>query len=76
MIITASELRKNIYRVLDDVAERGVPVQVRRHGSVISLVAEKKRSKLDNLKKRKVLTVDPESIVHMDWSKEWRPPSI
>jgi hypothetical protein len=72
MTITASRLRKNIYRMLDEVAETGVPIQIRRKGAFLRIIAEGTTDKLANLKVRKVLRCKPEEIVHLDWSGEWK----
>jgi hypothetical protein len=71
MKITASKLRENIYNILDEALETGVPVEVERKGRTLRIVPESKPSKLAKLKKRNCLVGDPESIVHMDWLKEW-----
>ena len=71
MRISASRLRENIYRVLDEALDTGVPVEVIRKDRILRIVPEKKVSKLSHLKKRNCLTGDPEDIVHMDWLKEW-----
>lgn len=75
MTITASKLRQNIYKLLDRVAKTGVPIEITRKGVRLKIIAEPVGGKLKNLKKRKLFApgVDPESIVHMDWSKEWKP---
>lgn len=74
MAITASRLRANVYKVLDDVLETGTPVEVERKGKRLRIVPVEPRSKLDRLVRRPgFLKGDPESIVHMDWSDEWRP---
>jgi len=70
MKVTASKLRENIYTILDQALE-GVPVEVVRKGKVLRITPELKPSKLSRLKKRNALVGDPESIVHMDWLKEW-----
>jgi len=72
MVITASDLRQNIYRLLDQVAETGIPIEINRRGKIVRLVSERKPGKLLNLKTRKVMNGDPESIVHLDWSSEWK----
>lgn len=77
MALTASKLRENIYRILDQVAETGKPVEISRKGKLLRIVADSSeqpnRSKLSRLKKRMgVIVGDPEDIVHMDWSKNWR----
>jgi antitoxin (DNA-binding transcriptional repressor) of toxin-antitoxin stability system len=71
MPISASALRGNVYRILDQVLETGVPVEVSRKGKLVKIVAEQRPSKLNRLKKRPYPLRDPESIVHMDWLHEW-----
>jgi hypothetical protein len=71
MPITASKLRENVYRILDEAIETGKPVEVVRKGVVLSIVPPKRASKLENLKKRPGLNCDPDDIVSIDWSKEW-----
>ncbi len=73
MVLTASKLRENIYRVLDQVLETGVPVEVRRKGRTVRIVPAEAVPKLSRLARRDFLRVDPEAIVHLDWSGEWRP---
>jgi prevent-host-death family protein len=71
MAITASKLRANIYQVLDEAAETGVPVEIIRKGTVLRIVAEKKPSKLSRLKKRTAFVGDPDDILKIDWRSEW-----
>ncbi len=73
MALKASSLRENIYRILDQVLETGVPIEVERHGKLLRIIPEEPKSKLDNLKARPYLLSDPEDLVHLDWSGEWRP---
>jgi hypothetical protein len=73
MAIKASALRENIYRILDEVLETGVPIEIERRGKILRIVPEETRSKLDNLRPRPYLLSDPEELVHLDWSEEWRP---
>jgi len=73
MALTASKLRENIYRILDQVLETGVPVEVRRRGKTIRIVPGEPVSRLERLQPREYLLDGPESIVHLDWSEEWRP---
>lgn len=73
MTITATQFRKNIYKVIDRVARTGRPVTVTRKGQSVLLVPVEKRSRLAHLKKRDVIRCAPETLVHMDWSKEWTP---
>jgi hypothetical protein len=71
MPITASKLRENVYRILDEAIETGKPVEVVRKGVTLTIVPPKRVSKLANLKNRKLFIGDPEDILHIDWLKEW-----
>lgn len=73
MSLTASKLRQDIYRILDRVLETGVPVEIERRGRILRIVPGEPRDKLANLGSRDYLRVDPEELVHLDWSEEWRP---
>jgi N-acyl-D-aspartate/D-glutamate deacylase len=70
--ITASRLRDNIYRLLDQVLETGVPVEIERNGRRLRIVAEDAPSRLDRLVRRpEVVIGDSDDFVHLDWSDEW-----
>lgn len=75
MALTASKLRENIYKILDQVLETGVPVEIIRSGRRLKIVAADgvAGGKLARLKPRPgALLGNPEDLVHMDWSKEWK----
>jgi len=69
--MTTTRLRKDIYNILDNVIETGIPVEIERKGGKLKIVPEKRKNKLDNLKKRDLLVGDPEDIINIDWMKEW-----
>jgi antitoxin (DNA-binding transcriptional repressor) of toxin-antitoxin stability system len=71
MKLSASKLRQNLYQVLDEVLEKGTPVEVERKGKILKIVPGKSDSKLMNLEPHDTIVGDPESIVNIDWSKEW-----
>ena len=71
MALKASSLRENIYRILDQVLETGVPVEIERRGKILKIVPAESRSKLENLKPQPYVLSDPEELVHHDWSGEW-----
>jgi predicted peroxiredoxin len=74
MAMSASELRQNIYRLLDEVLETGVPLEIERKGQRLRIVPEERVSKLDRIVGREdYLIGDPDDIIHMDWSKYWKP---
>lgn len=76
MALTASKLRENIYKILDQVLETGVPVEIVRGRRRLKIVPadEAGPGKLARLKRRpNALVGDPEELVHLDWSTEWKP---
>lgn len=74
MDITASKLRSNVYRLLDQVLESGQPLRIRRKGKVLLVVPEEPVSKTGRLTHRHDYIVgDPEELVSLDWSGEWVP---
>lgn len=76
MALTASKLRANVYRLLDEVLETGKPLEIERRGKVLVIApkAQAKGSKLDNLPRREGFIVgDPDELIHIDWSSEWNP---
>lgn len=71
MPLTASRLRQDIYRILDQVLETGIPVEIERGGRRLRIVAVDPVSKLDNLVRRDTISGDPEDLVELDWSDSW-----
>jgi len=71
--LTASKLRDDIYRILDEVRETGRPVEIERKGTILRIVPPKPSSRLSRLKKRKILKVPADQIIHLGWEKEWKP---
>ncbi|HEU0167055.1 MAG TPA: type II toxin-antitoxin system Phd/YefM family antitoxin [Chloroflexota bacterium] len=74
MSVTASELRQNIYKLLDQVLETGVPLDIERNGRRLRVVPADARPKLQRLTAHPdAIAGDPDDLVHLDWSQEWRP---
>ena len=76
MALTASKLRENIYRILDEVLETGVPVEIDQGGRKLRIVVvdQSQKDKLAALESHPdFLLCDPEELVHIDWSDSWRP---
>ncbi len=72
--VTATELRKNIYKLLDQVLSSNVPLEVERKGKrLIIIPADRKPGIASLLLHEDCIVGDPEELVHMDWSGEWRP---
>ena len=71
--LTTSALRENIYRVLDKVIRTGTPVEIERKGILLTINPPEKKNKLSQLKKRKGLHGNPESIIKTGLGKTWKP---
>jgi prevent-host-death family protein len=72
MGMTTTELRKNIYNVLDKVLETGVPQEVVRRGRTLLITpAEPKRRRLGDLPRRQILNCSFDDLVATTW--EWEP---
>lgn len=79
MAITASALRANVYRILDEVVATGEPVEIVRGGHTLKIIVDEpnRTSRLERVRTSpESLKVDPEDIIHIDWSGEWNPSSI
>ena len=69
--VTPTELRGNIYKLLDEVLQTGVPLEINKGGRVLRIVPMEKKAKLNNLvRKRNVIVGDPEDLVDISWEKE------
>lgn len=80
MPVSATELRQNLYKLLDQVAATGVPVEIVRKGAKLRIVADASPASTRTLSKfarlptnPNLISGDPEDLVHIDWSSEWRP---
>ncbi len=78
MAITATKLRSDLYRVLGDVIEKGVPVEVELRGRKVRIVPAEPRDKLAALVKRPgVIVGDPGRLPRVKtfdekkWRKKW-----
>ncbi len=71
MSVTA--LRQNLFKVVDQVLDTGVPVEIERHGKKLLLIPAEPVSKLVNLKRRHIIVGDPEDLVDLQVC-EWREP--
>ncbi len=74
-ILTATELRGNIYRILDEILESGRAQEVVRKGRKLLIVpAEPKRRRLDNLPRKKITNCTFDELVATSWEDSWNPP--
>ncbi|MBI4194883.1 MAG: type II toxin-antitoxin system prevent-host-death family antitoxin [Betaproteobacteria bacterium] len=78
MAITATRLRSDLYRVIDEVIRKGVPVEVELRGRKVRIVPAEPRDKLANLVKRPGVIVGDSGRVarvtafdEKKWRRKW-----
>lgn len=69
--VTATELRANVYQLLDEVLRSGSPIEVKRGDRKLRIVPVEKPDKLQHLVYRPdVIQGDPEDLVTLNWEGE------
>ncbi len=70
--ISETNLKEDIYKLLHDVAQTGRPVQIEFGGKHLVIKPSGKKS-LDCLENHSDYIVgNPDDLVHVDWSTEWK----
>ena len=76
MSITPTQLRANLYKLLDQVLETQMPLEIIRNGQVLEISAKhikKKVGGLTNLQPHpNTINGNPEDFAQMDWSSYWQ----
>jgi hypothetical protein len=73
MRLTASRLRQEIYKILDEIIRSGKPAEIERNGYLLRIVpVTASYTKLNKLKKRKLSKENSDNFEHIDWTKEWK----
>ena len=73
--ITPTQLRKDLYRLLDRIIETGEPLEIERKGVTLQIERKPVMSKLDRARRMArpdVWVGDPNDIFNMDYLEEWR----
>lgn len=74
MIVNASQLRKDVYRLLDQVLATGQPLEVERNGRRLRITPAAGGSRLDRVTPRPdLVTGDAADLADLDWTDAWRP---
>ncbi len=74
--ITATELRRNVYQILDTVLNSGTPQEILRNGQKLLIVpAGPKRRRFEEAPKRQILTCSFDELVATSWEGSWNPDS-
>jgi len=72
--VSDKNIQKDFLRLLDQVAKTGTPVEIERKGKRLLISPAEKHRNLDCLEKHPDFIVgNPDDLVHIDWSSEWKP---
>lgn len=68
--ISVTELRRNIYKLLDEVLNTGIPIEINKGGKKLKIIPEEKVNKLQNLVSRpNVIKGNPDDLADISWEK-------
>jgi prevent-host-death family protein len=69
--VTPTQLRTNIYNLLDEVLKTGLPLEIKKGDKKLRIVPVEEVDKLQNLVTRPdVIQGDPDDLVEIDWMDE------
>jgi prevent-host-death family protein len=69
--VTPTELRANIYQLLDEVLNTGIPLEIKKGDKKLRIVPVEKWDKFQNLIARpEAIAGDPEALVEINWENE------
>ena len=71
MSYSATELRQNLYKILDGVLETGKAVEIVRKGRKLKIVPEVKSSRLERIVPHDTIVGDPEGLADFSWEDSW-----
>jgi len=68
---SVTQLRQDIYRIIDQVIETGIQVEIERKGRILRITPENPALKTDRLKSHDTVIGNPEDIADITWEDEW-----
>ena len=69
--VTPTQLRTNIYNLLDDVLKTGLPLEIKKGDKKLRIVPVGQVDKLKNLISRPdVIHGDPDDLAKINWEEE------
>jgi len=72
-MLSATELRQDIYQKLDEVIATQEPLLIERKGNILKIIPLGRSSRIASLEPQELVVGDPDSLIHIDWSKTWSP---
>ena len=66
--VTPTELRTNIYKLLDEVLQTGLPLEIKKGDRRLRIIPVETKGKFQNLVSRPdVIQGDPEALAKLSW---------
>ena len=72
-MLTATELRQDIYQKLDEVIATQEPLLIERKGNILKIIPLGRSSRIASLEPQELVNGGPDELIHIDWSKTWSP---
>lgn len=67
--VTPTQLRANIYQLLEEILNTGIPLEINKGGQKLRIVPVEKVDKFQNLVSRpEVIQGEPEALVDIHWA--------
>jgi len=72
-LLTTAHFQSDMKQVFEKVLETGIPLKIGYKGATFVISVSGFSDKLSNLRPHpECLAGDPEDIVHLDWTEEWK----
>ena len=69
--VTPTQLRADIYNLLDEVLKTGLPLEIKKGNKKLRIIPVDEVNKLENLIDRpEVIEGNPEDLVDIEWTDE------
>ncbi|MCP4421225.1 MAG: type II toxin-antitoxin system Phd/YefM family antitoxin [Chloroflexi bacterium] len=69
--VTPTELRGNIYNLMEEVLNTGIPLEVIKGGRKLRIISVEQVNKFRNLVPRpNIIQGDPETLIDINWEEE------
>jgi hypothetical protein len=69
--VTPTELRGNLFNLLDEILKTGIPLEIDRGGKRLRIVPVERVDKLQSLVRRPdVIFGDPDELISLNWEQE------
>ncbi|MGB5198682.1 MAG: type II toxin-antitoxin system Phd/YefM family antitoxin [Sedimenticolaceae bacterium] len=69
--ISLTALRQQLFKIVDEVIQTGIPVEIERRGHRLKIVLDDPPRKLANLRPHNAIVGDPDDLVDVE-TDEWQ----